>query len=281
MPIITLPSIVTPSYSQGFARNKSQSASPWLWDGLRGMWVPALGKTGLTLFDVSGQKNHGVLTNMVPADAWVAGEQGYALEFDDSESSVNVPGEFLSRITNEVTFVYRFFSPTVTKNYMVVASTDVVTTLQIGFNSTDARLYWAMKIGGSLQVLFNISGAILSAATWYTIVIVYDGSTAKSYIDGALNSSTDHSGAIDLGTNDLLIGKFKDSGFNFEGKISDFAIYDRALLPAEIRQLARDHLAPLRLRDTQIPIAGAVAGGLLVHPGMAAGMQIMAGGMRG
>ena len=53
-----------PSYKRGFARCAGESQYPEMWRGLVGAWVPALGNTGKTLRDVSGNKLH--TTNIGP-----------------------------------------------------------------------------------------------------------------------------------------------------------------------------------------------------------------------
>ena len=67
---------INPSYGVGFARNAAQSEYPELWRGLVGLWSPSLGPTGLTLYDWSGNKNRGALTNMDASTDWVVGEKG-------------------------------------------------------------------------------------------------------------------------------------------------------------------------------------------------------------
>ncbi len=84
----------TPNWRQGFARHRHQSAYPDLWDGLLGAWLPALGPTGWTLFDVGGRGQHGILTSMDPATDWVtAGHRRLAmsLEFARGGELVDIP----------------------------------------------------------------------------------------------------------------------------------------------------------------------------------------------
>ena len=67
-----------PSYKSGYARSAAESSVPHLWDGLKGLWMPTLGRTGLTLRDVSGNRNHGTLTN---GPTWVPGPNGTVIDF--------------------------------------------------------------------------------------------------------------------------------------------------------------------------------------------------------
>ena len=88
--MLQIPRLATPSYKAGYARSAGESAHPNLWKGLAGAWVPAMGVTGGTLRDISGNKNHGTLTNMDPATDWVVGEKGLALDFDGSDDYIEI-----------------------------------------------------------------------------------------------------------------------------------------------------------------------------------------------
>jgi len=64
---------------------------------------------------------------------------------------------------------------------------------------------------------------------WHFVVGTYDGSQIKLYTDGTLSSSTPKTGAITPATTVSYIGRL-----DFNGKIDDFRIYNRALSAAEI-----------------------------------------------
>lgn len=79
-----------PTWKTGFARSAGESAYPQLWNGLNGAWVPNLGPTGLDLFDVSGIKNDGTLTNMEIDTDWNVDEIGYNLNFGGTNEIVTL-----------------------------------------------------------------------------------------------------------------------------------------------------------------------------------------------
>ena len=64
---------------------------------------------------------------------------------------------------------------------------------------------------------------------WYHVAGVYDGKTAKIYLDGKL----DNTKAVSLNTGDSALG----IGGTFGGRIDDFRIYDRVLSDSEIQTL--------------------------------------------
>lgn len=280
--------VYLPDWSEVLAVSHSHgedSDSPEAWNGIRGLWTMVQGG-GKTLFDISGYGNHGALTDMVPADDWVAGERGYTLEFDEVDDHVLIPN-FSYGPNLTVSFWYNPTDNT-GSDFQYIFSHGSFNTA----NSLNIFLHEAGEatIPNQLRTSFrdsNDSANLLDAGTeftvgWHHYAITIGAAGANIYVDGiwrvgnaglggdSFNPSTD---VFFGGRSDLNVDRF------FGGKLSDLLIHNRALLPAEIQQLFRDPLAPLRLRDTQIPIAA--AGGLLVHPGMAGGMQIMSGGMRG
>ena len=79
------------------------------------------------------------------------------------------------------------------------------------------------------------------ASTWYHIVSTYDGTTVSSYSNGVLLGSktatlnTGPSGPLTIGNDPDLA-----TGFEFNGYISDFRVYDGALSAIEIADLFSD-----------------------------------------
>ncbi len=53
--------LLLPSYEQGFTRYAALSADPGVKRGGAGMWLPSLGASGATLYDIDGH-NDGVIT---------------------------------------------------------------------------------------------------------------------------------------------------------------------------------------------------------------------------
>ena len=82
---------------------------------------------------------------------------------------------------------------------------------------------------------------------WSHTVVVVDApsSLLSFYADGALAQTIPLPGPIRPGASDLVMGTWAGEGRPFSGSIDDVAIYDRALLPAEVAELhARPPPAP-------------------------------------
>ena len=94
-------------------------------------------------------------------------------------------------------------------------------------------------IGGSSQDTRSASGGtVLTTGVWYQIAGTYDGSTIKTYVNGALDRQVSASGIMSATTYAIDVGKTADGTANyFNGLIDDARIYNRALTAAQLAAL--------------------------------------------
>ena len=106
------------------------------------------------------------------------------------------------------------------------------------FRLSDASIqfytYTGTQVGGTF--------ASISAATWYHVVITYDGSDMEMYINNSLDgTSFSQTGTIgETGTHTSYIGNYVTSSFttlSFDGLIDQVAIWNRALTSTEVSTL--------------------------------------------
>ena len=246
-------SLVRPSWKSGFARSAAESAYPGLWEGLQGLWVPALGPTGLALFDVSGRKNHGTLTNMDPTD-WVPGDPrtgGHALDFDGSNDivsgAVSVPGLPL-------TIAARLRSRDQTWRSLC-GVTDDTGTYGYGFGAggtADQCEVYSKDVGGVDGV--SIPGAVENE--WLSLAGVFDAvGYSTAYLNGRVAGTNGGPWAKDQAVTKLCLGLTPFSANEFDGEIASFSVYNRALLAAEVEQLHYEPNAMLTPRRPVYPSA--------------------------
>lgn len=84
------------------------------------------------------------------------------------------------------------------------------------------------------------SDLAIEISNWYHVCAVYDGSSARIYINGQLSAEEIASGNLSTSSANLYIGCNTPSGTDdrwFDGKIDDVRIYNRALSETEIQQL--------------------------------------------
>jgi hypothetical protein len=238
-----------PSYKAGYAKSADESASPHLWNGLVGAWMPSLGVTGDTLRDVSGNGNHGTLTGMDAATDWVTTSKGLALDFDGSNDYVkpyNLPVNF----TKDFSFSIN------------ISSSSASTVVAMGHYASFSSRWWVGFTSGKLRFLINIGGTNHSFLTPYAVndsrwvnaaaSVSQKSNVVSFYIDGVLFGSQSTSGTYSNTGNTFSIGRYDTAGFYWQGRISNTSIYNRALSPQEIQELYVDSLAPFRRKAKPI-----------------------------
>ncbi len=192
--------------------------------------------SGTTAANAAGGGHGGVLTNMDPANDWVTGKVGGALDFDGGNDCVLLGDslELLGPLT-----VAAWVKPSTVASDMQIISD--------GYNGSATQ--WELKTtsaSGRVSLRHWAPGAVgvqsvssLIAGSWTHVVGVYDGSTWKIYWDGALDNSSADSGPI--ATNrDLYIGAVDingNPGQFWHGAIDDVRVYSRALMLGEIQAL--------------------------------------------
>jgi len=170
--------------------------------------------------DLSGNSNVGKLFT------------GKALDFNGSTDSVDIDGFQLAG--SDATFAF-WINPSLVQNKYIL---DVnITRFVIGFNNNELSIF----SGGSF---FNF-GAITSSE-WSRVAIVLNGTSASCYVNGVQLGTTKTITAISIGSATLAsIGSvFTGSSTNYDGKLSDFQIYN-AVWSAD--DIAYDYAKPNHL----------------------------------
>ena len=190
--------------------------------------------SGLVASDSAGD-NNGDLMNFADDDSqWVEGKVGGAIAFD-GQNYIEVPhaDTIGAEVTEGLTVMAWFNS-----NVPLDAGSASNRMLEKGNNYfflqgvRPGGMNFLIKHGGA-----NFTAGIeesLEAETWYHIAGVFDGATAKTYINGELKGSAEVPGPIDDSQLPLRIGS-DDSGAFFNGLMDQVLIWKRPLSPAEIR----------------------------------------------
>ena len=97
-----------------------------------------------------------------------------------------------------------------------------------------------LSFGGQCNIPFSPVAGTTNIAddAWHFICATYDGSTAKIYVDGALDGSASKSGAIDGDTTKSWGGA--GSGESWDGELADCRIYDVVLSLQNIVEIYND-----------------------------------------
>lgn len=192
--------------------------------------------SGTSAADSSGS-NNGDLIDFVGDDSqWVSGKVGGAIAFDGA-SYVEVPdADAIGADLVDGFTVMAWFKSDVP----LEASGAGNRMLEKGNNYfflqgvEPGGMNFLVKNGGDI---FTAGiGESLAADVWYHIAGVFDGTTAKTYINGELKGSVDLPGPVDDNKLPLRIGS-DDSGNFFTGTMDQVLILDRPLSFAEIRTI--------------------------------------------
>lgn len=207
------------------------SRFPELWRGCVGAWAMCLGPTGTRLHDFSGRQNWGTLTNMDAATDWVVSGGQYALDFDGSNDRVSHTTVALSGAFGISLFFNR---------RSVGLNSERITWGNDGsdFNYLDVFSSGNIAIADNTTVR-TYTGFSVSNNLWYHLGVNRDANgNTRVFINGRESSSGSQALTQSLSLN--LIGHYKltISGYNFDGLLDDFRLYNRFLSIEEIRLLA-------------------------------------------
>ncbi len=258
-----------PTYAQGFARSAAESANPGLWKELVGLWLPALGPTGLTLRDVSGHNGHTSLTggDWGNFDRWGITSRGYAVRFNpDGEAggyAVTIPETMNSQGVSEWTLIINtnVMSTAVSREWWQELSGEFWQNYIVFSGSTNTLIWYTRDTSTGLTGIRN-NDLNLSLADPFVGSLAFVYSPARSfkgiYFNGELLGST--STSIDP-FNSSWTESVGDFGEDLNGDCTQVARYNRALVSNEIQQLYVDPYAIVRQRARVYPAAAAPAGG--------------------
>ena len=95
----------------------------------------------------------------------------------------------------------------------------------------------ANKIDYRINGSSLLSASTISVSEWAFVVMQYDGTTMKIYIDGSLSNSTAASQTIDVTTNARIGLVAYTPALHFKGNLANVAIWNRALTSDEINSV--------------------------------------------
>ena len=281
--------VAAPSIAQDYARSVGDSAYPQVWDGQVGAWATLLGQTGAKLFDVSGRRHDGVLTNMDPATDWVSSASeklsGDVLELDAASSQYISLGDL--GVAEGPAFTYlTWIVTTQTGNdrWGLSEGSDIDDQPIFGLINQDSVARFFLRDNGSTQVNLISSFTINDGEPHCLVGVAYNLGSHALFVDGVLRVADTSTtlGAISVDTASIgaldraSVGQFSTQ----QASISMF--FDRALSIGEIELLYERPLAPWERKRRIIRRAPVVAPGgrimsSLVSAGGLAGMGGIAG----
>jgi len=214
-------------YSRALTAQEIASLSAGGGAGPAGYWKFDDG-SGSVAVDASSNGNTGSLTN---APTWTLGKIGGAIQLDGVSQDVRVADSPSLSITGTGLTVATWIYPTATQpgallhkdyHYSVFRSADGSITY------ADSALWSYAAVGSYGQTPLN---------TWSHVVVTYDGSTIRFYVNGQPVGSVPHTGALTDTANPLYIGSYAGASYRFAGKVDEARVYNRALSAQEVANL--------------------------------------------
>ena len=242
--------------------------------------MPSFGVTGETLRDVSGNGNHGTLTNMDAASDWVATRKGFSINFDRATNYVTTP----FRTNYGSTFCYSVWyrsSSSLNQNLIGSYQSGRSTfNFDINYNQSSnspvaGYISGFAQYGTNRHRFSNTNALSLSDGEWHHVAIfVRTGTYAGIYFDGKeipVSVYQANSGSFSNPALDIWLGapniNGSTNGAGLLGDLGHVCIYDRILSPTEIKQLYVDSLAPFRKKQrVSVAVPAAVAPSATYHP---------------
>ena len=112
----------------------------------------------------------------------------------------------------------------------IVAAREAADDGILWYMSTDEDLY--IKINGQ-----NVSTTNISVNKWHHTAFTWDGSTAKLYVDGNLESSGSISGTMAITTKMEISRDTTANHYFWNGKMSEITVYNTTLTDSQVRTL--------------------------------------------
>jgi PKD repeat protein len=194
-------------------------------------WWPGEGNAN----DIIGSNN----ATLVNGATFGSGEVGQAFSLNGAGAFVSASDSPSLDITNQITIEAWIYIDALTPYYGTY-NARIVDKSAPGLNNG----YLLDYIPDNLRFYAGNNAAAgstpLPPHQWTHVAGVYDGTSAKVYVDGVLDGSAPGSGPIPVNNLPLTIGANSTGAFGgnyFNGLIDEVSIYDRALSPSEIQAI--------------------------------------------
>jgi len=234
--------------------------------GCIGHWLFSYGG-GTKVWDISGSRFHGSLTNMDPSTDWVPGPfGGPALDFDGTNDEVDCGATPAIQSLSRITVSCWFKVSAAGRGDLVSQWGSSAWHFLLEQGLTADRLKFWVGNGGD----FANSGSgdtPLNQTDWFHGVGTYDGAVVRVYVNGVEDSSNASIGQMDSVTSSTVRFSGTEDSNPHTGMIDEVRIYNRALTANEVVSLYRDPYLEFRRRPVwwNAPV---VAGGLSIPVAM-------------
>ena len=187
---------------------------------------------GTVALDSSGNASDGILMG---DPQWVPGARGGALEFDGIDDYVDCGNPAVLDITGDITLMAWIKVAAFTKTWeTILGKGDDSYRMSRGPGDGDSIHFGANGTGDNLN-----ASTVVTTNTWRHVALVYNGASKTIYIDGVEDARDASSGNINSSGYNFYVGQNSQQADRYlTGLVDDVRIYNKALSPLQIRELA-------------------------------------------
>ncbi|MBN2601743.1 MAG: T9SS type A sorting domain-containing protein, partial [Candidatus Marinimicrobia bacterium] len=179
------------------------------------------------------------------------GDKNKACYFDGVDDFISVRNHNLLNFTQEISVNFWMnVAEFLTVEMHPISHGNWENRWKVSLTPNSRTLRWTIKTDDGIKDLdSNVQMAIDS---YCNITCLYDGAVVKIYINGELDSQSNHSGKLLTTDIDLTIGRVLpfNTSYNFKGILDDIRIYSYALSEEEIDNI---YAGDTRMQNTHSP----------------------------
>src|SRR3989344_1347891 len=220
-------------YNQGAGAIAGKTQDTQLTTNLVGYWPfngPDIYESGTVAADKSGQGNNGALSGFTAATGAVPGKIGQGLRFDGVNDFIASGDIDVSDITVSAWIKANGWGDGGTGTIISKLNTFVFA-INDGTIGVDTLIFY----DGDEWEAATASGIALGQ--WYFVTATANSTTVTFYINGVQAGSNVGIHTLGSTNNNVQIGKYDSSLWEFNGTIDEVKMYNRALSQSEIKQL--------------------------------------------
>ncbi len=207
---------------------------------------------GSTLYDASGNSNNqtwngsgsgsqtSVGTCNTSSTAWgngVTGKFNASLNFDGTNDYTTVSDNSFLNPPTSMTLSLWMKASSFSGGGNFLCSKENSTPGGYGIYTTSNQLYSYVRVGSSWS---EATGVTLNTGQWYHIVMSYDGTIHKQYINGNLRATDSTAGTITSSTGSFTCGRDYNATNYFSGQIDDVRLYNYPLSASQVQKVYND-----------------------------------------
>jgi glucose/arabinose dehydrogenase/PKD repeat protein/fibronectin type 3 domain-containing protein len=224
--------ITVPGASQSYTATYTLTQPP---SGLVGAWGFNEG-SGATTADASGNSNTASLVN---GPSWVAGKHSNAVSLDGVNDYLPVPNSPSLDVSGNALTLSAWLNPASISGDSVVLGKFWGLTMsspfyQYGFELDEGTMP-DFYVGTAAGPTVGSMGSALLLGQWTHVAVVFNGTQAQFYVNGALVATRPVGASITARGNQLRIGADANTQQFYKGTIDDLRIYKRALTASEVQ----------------------------------------------